>query len=72
MSDWISVSSSNIQKIKYHPKSQTLEIMFNDGSIYQYFDVPLHIFEGLRTPPGGSHGQYFNANIKGVYRYARL
>ena len=49
----------------------TLEIEFHGGRVYQYFDVPEQVFGGLRTAYD-SHGSYFNENIKGHYRYARL
>lgn len=63
----ISVSSSNISSIGYDPESQTLEIEFNDGSIYQYNDVPQLIYESLMN--AGSHGQYLNQHIKDKYSY---
>lgn len=43
------VESSNINEIGYDPESQTLEIEFLNGSIYQYFDVPEHVYTELRT-----------------------
>ena len=33
------VESSNIESIGYDVKTQTLEIEFLNGAIYQYFDV---------------------------------
>jgi len=48
----------------------TLEIEFQGGQVYQYFDVPVQVFEGLRN--ADSYGQYFNEHIKGYYRYARI
>mgnify|MGYP001810870407 CR=1 FL=1 len=64
------VESSNIESIGYDSKSQTLEIEFLNGSIYQYFDVPQTIFEGLMG--ADSHGKYLNSNIKGLYRYSKV
>lgn len=64
------VSSSNIAAIGYDPDSQTLEIEFLNGGVYQYFDVPQHIHEGLMN--AGSHGQYLAQNIKGAYRYSKV
>ena len=34
------VSSSNIASIGYDSDSETLEIEFTNGSIYQYFNLP--------------------------------
>lgn len=64
------VSSTNILSIGYDGESQTLEIEFNNGSIYQYFDVPLIIYEDLMH--AASKGQFFAMNIKGIYRYSRV
>lgn len=66
----VPVSSSHIVSIGYEVATSTLEIEFKDGRIYQYFDVPEHIHDGLMG--AASHGEYLSANIKGVYRYARL
>lgn len=65
----ISVSSSTIDSVDYDDSTLSLEIMFKNGTLYQYFDVPRNVFEGLLS--AGSQGQYFNAHIKGHYRYAR-
>jgi hypothetical protein len=64
------VESSNIESIGYDSKSQTLEIEFLNGTIYQYFDVPEGVFGELMS--ADSHGKYLSANIKGVYRYSKV
>lgn len=65
-----SVSSSNIASIGYDVNSQTLEIEFLNGGVYQYFDVPQQVYEELIN--AGSHGQYLARNIKGIYRYSKV
>lgn len=64
------VNSSNIAAIGYDPETQTLAIEFRSGGTYEYYDVPEQVFQGLRS--AASHGQYFQNNIRGRYRYARL
>lgn len=64
------VESSNIESIGYDSKSQTLEIEFLNGSIYQYFDVQHHIYDELMN--ADSHGKYLAAYIKGNYRYSKV
>ena len=65
------VTSSNLASVGYDPQTGTLEIEFRNGSIYQYFNVPLEIFNGLMS--AGSHGRYFDAYVKkGGYRYIRV
>ncbi|WP_166417453.1 KTSC domain-containing protein [Cochlodiniinecator piscidefendens] len=68
--EMISVSSSNVSAVGYDSDTSTLQIQFNDGSLYQYFDVPEHIFDGLRT--ADSAGRYLHQNVKGVFRYSRV
>lgn len=65
-----SVSSSNVESIGYDEDHGTLEIEFKNGAIYQYFDVPLNIFNTLMS--AGSIGAYLASNIKGVYRFSRV
>lgn len=66
-----SVSSSNLASIGYEAQSQTLEIEFNHGGIYQYYNVPNSVYTGLMN--ASSHGQYFDRNIKKAgYRYAKV
>ncbi len=65
-----SVTSSSIASIGYDVNSQTLEIEFLNGGVYQYFDVPQHVYEELIT--AGSHGLYLSQNIKGHYRYSKV
>ena len=65
-----SVSSSNIASIGYDAGSQTLEIEFLNGGVFQYFDVPQYVHEELMS--ASSHGQYLARNIKGVYRYSKV
>jgi hypothetical protein len=65
-----SVTSSNIASIGYDNGSETLEIEFLNGSLYQYFDIPEHVYEELMA--ADSHGQYLARNIKGNYRFSKV
>ncbi len=66
----ISVSSSNISSIGYDPSSQTLEVEFHSGDIYQYYSVPQSEHTGLMN--ASSHGTYLNQHIKGNYSYQKV
>lgn len=66
----IPVSSSNLHSVGYDSTSQTLEIEFNSGSIYQYFNVPSSIYQGLMN--ASSHGQYFSQYIRNIFRYRQI
>ena len=65
-----SVLSTNIASIGFDKDSATLEIEFLNGSVYQYFDVPMSVYSELMN--AGSHGRYLAQNIKGVYRYSKV
>lgn len=65
-----SVESSNLASISYDETKQILEIEFNHGGIYQYFDVPVEEYEGLMN--ADSHGRYFVHNIKDNYEFVKL
>lgn len=69
--DRVPVSSSNVASVGYDEASATLEVEFHNGGLYQYFDVPRHVFEAF-TSGAGSVGEYLAREVKGVYRYARL
>jgi KTSC domain len=64
------VTSTNIAEIGYDQSSLTLEVLFRNGGIYQYFDIPKHEYESLLR--AASIGEYLNRHIKGKYRYARV
>jgi hypothetical protein len=69
----INVQSTSIATIGYDEDTQTLEVGFLTGSVYQYFEVPKVVAdEFMYNPAEGSHGKYLAANIKGVYRYAKV
>lgn len=68
--EWLQTpESSNIAQIAYDEANQVLKIEFKNGSLYDYFDVPENVYEGMRNAP--SKGQYLAQKIKGIYRYAR-
>ena len=46
------VESSNIESIGYDERSQTLEIEFLNGGVYQYFDVPVNMYPEKLTFDG--------------------
>ncbi len=62
------VYSSDIRSIGY--ENGTLEIEFNSGGVYQYYNVPSSIAQGLLSAQ--SHGRYFHRYINEHYQYRRL
>lgn len=64
------VSSSNITSMGYNAILKVLAVEYLNGGVYQYFDVPQHVYDELMS--ASSHGQYLNQNIKGHYRYSKV
>lgn len=65
-----SVESSNLTSEGYDKESQILEVQFNHGGVYQYFEVPKNVYEALMN--AGSHGKYFAHNIMDDYEYQKM
>lgn len=61
----IAVNSSNLASVGYDEPSQTLEVEFNHGGVYQYYDLPEQIYAALMS--ADSIGSYFSHNIRNVY-----
>ncbi len=65
------VTSSNIASIGYDPEQMILEVEFLNGYIYQYYDIPETLYEGIMA--ADSHGKFLNEYIKkGGFRYERI
>ncbi len=64
------VASTNIASIGYDEPSETLEVEFNNGTVYQYYNVGSALFEQLMQST--SKGQFLNAYIRNAYPYSRV
>ena len=64
------VNSSNIRSIGYDAKSAVLEVEFTTSDVYQYFNVPDHLYQQFIHAP--SHGQFLNDHIRYNYRYQKV
>lgn len=64
------VQSSNLASVGYDSDSQILEIMFRNGSAYQFFNVPEGVYQDLVF--ARSKGSYFHSRIKDRYRACRI
>jgi lysyl-tRNA synthetase class 2 len=63
-------TSSFIKAFDYNATTQTLRIEFDDGSIYDYQEVPDSVAQGLKSDT--SAGQYFNTHIKEKYGFDKV
>lgn len=66
----IVVASSNIASVGYDAEKRILEIEFHHGAIYQYFDVPKEVYDGLMG--AGSKGSFYMNEIKDKFEYQNI
>lgn len=64
------VTSTDIRAIGYDADSQTLEIEFNSGGVYQYSGVSSGEYDSILA--SDSKGKYFHAYIKNRYAFVKL
>lgn len=63
------VDSSNIKSVGHDPKTNTLAVEFNNGSLYHYHDIPKTVHQELMSAK--SVGSHLNKNIRGSYKYTK-
>ena len=64
------VASSNIASIGYDTTTQTLEVEFQSGWVYQYYGVSEFLHRQIMQAP--SKGQFLNQYIKNAFPYSRV
>ena len=62
--------SSCIKDVKYTGHNRKLTITFNNGSKYDYFSVPLEVYQGFGPAP--SKGEYFHSLVRGKFKYKKM
>lgn len=65
-----SVASSNVASLGYDEPTQTLEVEFHSGRVYQYYNVPMHVYDQMKR--ASSKGQFLNTYIKNAFPYSRV
>jgi hypothetical protein len=64
------VESDAIHAIGYDADVSVLEIIFNNGTIYQYRNVPREVYEQIMQSP--FKGSYFQQNIRDEFEFWQL
>jgi hypothetical protein len=64
------VDSTTLAVVAYDEARELLQLEFRSRTVYRYFGVPAGVHEDLLRAP--SHGRYFNAEIGGHFRCARV
>jgi len=65
-----SIGSSMIRSIGYDADNSTLEIEFNSGSVWQYFDFPESLWYEFESSE--SQGTFFHREIKNQYSESQV
>jgi hypothetical protein len=60
--DYIPVSSSTLDAVGFDPETQTLAVIFRNGTEYHYHNVAASVFEGICV--ASSPGQYLHLYVK--------
>lgn len=63
-------ASSNLLSVGYDSETETLEVEFSNGSVYQYFNVPQNMYDQLMQEV--SKGKFLSAYIKNFYPFSRV
>jgi hypothetical protein len=57
------IESSNIKSLGYDPETETLEVEFKSGQVYQYEGISGDLHRNMIN--ADSVGSFFHSNIKG-------
>ena len=66
----IKVNSTNLSAVGYDSETNLLTIEFNDGGLYEYYNVPQNIYNELMSAP--SKGKFFHRFIRDTYRTVKI
>jgi len=66
----VAVRSSSLAQVAYDSRRAVLQVVFRDGTAYQYASVPLTAYHGLLH--ADSKGTYFNQHIRSLFPHEML
>jgi len=69
LTEFITVESSVISNAWYKPSQGMLVVDYENGSSYEYINVPYFVFEGLRS--ADSKGKFINTHIKTRFEFKK-
>jgi hypothetical protein len=64
------IKSSNLKRTEYDVETKMMIVEFNNGSKYQYEDVPHQIYTRFRMSE--SQGKFFSTDISKKYKFKKL
>lgn len=70
----LTTASTIIEELNYLPEKKILEIEFKAGSVYQYLNVPVSVWNKFKQyiESGGSAAAFINIYIKSKYEFQKL
>jgi hypothetical protein len=63
------IASSAISSVGYDESNSRLEVEFESGAVYDYFDVPSKVYDDLLKAP--SKGRFVSQRIRDQYPFVR-
>lgn len=64
------IASPGIEQLGYEEGSEILEIKFVSGTVYEFYNVPLKMYEQLMSSPRKEF--YYESNILVRFPYKRI
>ena len=64
------IQSSNIKKTEYDTETKNLLVTFNNGTIYEYQEVPHQLYTQFRMSE--SQGKFFSGKIAKTFKYKKF
>lgn len=64
------IKSSNLKKSEYDTETKIMLVEFNNGSKYEYLEVPHQIYTKFRM--SSSQGKFFSTEIAKKYKYNKV
>jgi len=64
------IKSSNISKTTYDTETKSLIVEFNNGSVYEYEQIPHQLYTQFRMSE--SQGKFFFTKISKNFKYKKL
>lgn len=62
--------SPELRTVRYDPVNAVLEVEFPNAGVFQFFGIPLAMYEALLAAP--SREEYFEKYIRHRFRFRRL
>ena len=66
----IEVESTSLKSMAYDEEARVLEVEFVHGGVYRYYEVPIELYEALKTAE--SKGRFYQMKIRNNFAFERV